>query len=161
MIATAVMFCVCALASWLKPEAIELFGAAGLITVFTFVSRVWSANSEMPWSAALWPPQDAICFMFAWVMWLRQREWWKLGLAICFAIQTARHVPYWWGVFIEGGPSWSQTNDYLWSINPLFAVELLILTVAGGGYVAGYVLDRVRVLWADHLGDGAIPAGRR
>lgn len=161
MIGTVVMFGICALASRLRPEALELFGAAGLVTAFTFASRVWSANTDLPWSAAPWPIQDAICVFISFSMWKRQRDWWKLALAICFSVQTARHVPYWWGVFLEGAPPWAENNAYLWFINPLFGVELLILTVAGGQHVVSYVSDRLRVSLDRHPHGGAFSAGRR
>lgn len=149
-VGTAVMVGVCAIAALLRNQALEIFAAAGMVAVFTFVSRVVSFYTDMPWSAALWPVQDVVCMVLAWALWRVQREWWKAGLAACFAVQCAAHVAYWWFVLTEGAGR-DLTVAYLWIINPLFGVEVSILTLAGGRHVAGYVFDRVRLLWG---GDG-------
>lgn len=160
MAATAAMFGICALAGRIAPQALELFAAAAVVTVFTFVSRVWSANSDMPWSAAPWPIQDVVCFCLSFAMWRKHREWWKAALAVCFALQIARHVPYWWGVFVDGEVR-GETLGYIWFVNSLFAVELLTLTVAGSAHVAGYVRDRVRLSARRGPDFGSIPARPR
>ena len=144
MWATAVMFAVCWGAVLFRREALEIAGAGAVVFLFTVVSRVWSANTEMPISAAPWPVQDVICGLLSVALYRKHREPWKLALALCFGVQCAAHVGYWW-VVSTGGPSWRQTVDYLWVINPFFALELLILTGAGGRHIASYVLDRLRV----------------
>lgn len=157
-VGTAVMVLVCALAALLRKRALEIFAAAGMIAVFTFASRIVSYYTDMPWSAAIWPVQDAICVLLAWGLWRVQREWWKAGLAICFAVQCAAHVAYWWFV-LTAGASRDLTVAYLWIINPIFGVVVSILTLAGGRHVAGHILDLTRLFW-----DGAghrSPAFRR
>lgn len=145
MISTGVMVSICALAAYLRKSALEVFAAAMVVFVFTVASRVWSANTDMPLSAIPWPLQDAICGLLAVGMFAKHRELWKLALAMSFGVQCAAHIPYWWSVFLHGSPTRSDTIGYLWIINSLFALELLILTTAGGRHVAGHVLDRLRL----------------
>lgn len=161
MIATAVMFVVCLVAARLRHAALEVLAAAAVVALFTFVSRVWSANSDMPWSAAPWPMQDLVCGVLALAMYRKDREWWKMALAVPFVLQCAAHVWYWGPVFVDGGVTVAATRAYLWVINPLFAVELGVLTIAGGGYVLSYLRDRRGVFRPAHVVHHARLAGHR
>lgn len=151
MIATAVMFLVCWVAVLFRKEAMEIAGAGAVVFLFTMVSRMWSASTDMPLTASPWPLQDLICGTLALVLFHKHREWWKFALAACFGAQCGAHVIYWWFVLSQG-PSRDLTVNYLWVINPLFAGELLVLTAAGGQHIADHVLDRLQVL----LSHGAV-----
>ena len=145
----ALTFTVCALASWLRRDmGGELFAFAALVAVFTILSRVVSAYSDMPASAVLWPLQDMACAGVATAMWNNRPDRWKAAIASCFAIQCGAHVMYWWWVLTDGA-TWEATVAYLWIINPFFVVELSILTLAGGRLVADYVVSR-RVVSLDN-----------
>lgn len=157
---TAVMFAVCWGAVLFRREALEIAAAGAVVFLFTVVSRIWSANTAMPMSAAPWPVQDVICGLLATALYTKHKEPWKLALAFCFGVQCAAHVAYWW-VVASGSPTRLQTVNYLWVINPFFALELLILTGAGGRHIAGHVLDRLRVFsGADPFAGQGIARGR-
>lgn len=145
MIATGVMVGVCALASHLRREALEVFAAAAVVFVFTMISRIWSANTSMPLSAAPWPLQDLICGLLAVGLFVKHREAWKLALAVAFSVQCAAHVFYWYGITVTGATTRADIVACLWVINTVFAVELLILTLAGGRHVVSHALDRLLV----------------
>lgn len=156
-VGTVVMIGVCALAALLRNQALEIFAAAGMVAVFTVVSRVVSYYTDMPWSAALWPIQDVVFLTLAAGLWRMRRDWWKAALAVCFAVQCAAHAAYWWFVLTEGAGQ-GLTVAYLWIINPLFGAEVVILTLAGGRHVAGYIFDLARLFWAG--GEDHSPAFR-
>lgn len=145
MIATGVMVGVCALASHLRREALEVFAAAAVVFVFTMVSRIWSANTSMPLSAVPWPLQDLICGLLAVGLFVKHREAWKFALAVAFSLQCAAHVLFWCGVVAMGTATRADGIAYIWVINSVFAAELLILTLAGGRHVVSHALDRLRV----------------
>lgn len=145
MIATGVMVGVCALASYLRREALEVFAAGAVVFVFTMVSRIWSANTDMPLSAVSWPVQDLICGLLAVSLFAKHREPWKFALAVAFSVQCVAHTIYWSGIVSTGAASRADSVGYIWVINSVFAVELLILTLAGGRHVASHALDRLRV----------------
>lgn len=147
MIATAVMFLVCWSAVLFRKEALEVAGAGAVVFLFTMISRVWSANTDMPLSAVPWPVQDLICGMLSLMLLQKHREWWKFALAACFGAQCGAHVIYWWFVLSQGS-SRDLTINYLWVINPLYGVELLVLTAAGGRHISGHVFDRLRMLFS-------------
>jgi hypothetical protein len=151
---TVVMAAVCLLAVILDHEAVDLAGAAMTVFVFTVMSRMVSADLDPPWSMAHWPVQDLICVGVAWWGHRRSPRWWTRSLAQAFTIQLGAHVLYWGVIFLKGSASWIETVSYLWIINGLFVIELLILTGAGGGRVADHVRARVRLL---HRG-ASVPA---
>jgi len=151
MIATTAMFLVCWAAVLFRKEAMEVAAAGAVVFLFTMISRVWSANTDMPLSSVPWPLQDLICGTLALVLFQKHREWWKFALAVCFGAQCGAHVIYWWFVLSQG-PSRDLTLSYIWVINPLFGAELLVLSIAGGQHIVGNVLDRLRVF----LSHGAV-----
>lgn len=145
--ATVLMAVVCLLAVILDRSAVDVAGAAMVVFVFTVMSRMISQELDPPWSTAHMPLQDVICVAVAWWGHRRARRWWTQALALAFTAQLGAHVGY-WGVFVlTGDTTWIQTTAYLWIINSLFVAELVILTGAGGGHVAGYVRSRLPLFY--------------
>lgn len=155
--ATVVMAMVCLLAVILDKSAVDLAGAAMVVFVFTVMSRIVTDELDPPWSVAHMPMQDLICVAVAWWGHKRSPRWWTQALALAFTAQLGAHTVYWGAFTLTGDVSWLRTTAYLWVINSLFVVELLILTSAGGGHVAAYVRDRLPVFRrgaAAHSTDG-------
>lgn len=158
-VSTSVMLLICFLAYRLDRSAFALFVAAGVVFVFTVTSYVITRNSDPPWSSAHMPIQDVICTALAMVTWRRTGQRWARWLAIPFMVQCAIHAAYWGAIalvtiFAPDTSITPLTRLYPWLINPLFIIELAILTTAGGGYVLGYVRSRLPVLrsLSSHMG---------
>lgn len=135
-VALIIMGVVCGASAWVnKSEGAEVFAFASLLIVFTALSRMISAVSDMPVSAAIWPVQDLILTLLASVMWSIRRNPWKAIIAVLFAMQCGAHVGYWWGVVITGEASRGLTVSYIWIINAVFLVEVAVMGVAGGGVI--------------------------
>lgn len=150
-VSTALMMAVCILAYCLDRAALALFSAAGVVFVFTVGSFLVTSHSEPPWSSAHMPVQDVICATLARVTWRRTGQRWAKWLAVPFMIQCGVHALYWGAIALTtilapGASLDPLTRAYPWLINPLFVVELAVLTAAGGGHVFGYVRARVPLL---------------
>lgn len=161
MVATTVMAVVCAIAAFLRSEALEVFSAGAAVFVFTVISRLWSSLTDLPVSAVPWPVQDLICGVMAAAMFAKHREWWKLCLALAFGAQSAFHVIYFGTVFSQGGATWAQNVEYVRPINILFAFELAVLTLAGGWHIASHVSHSLRVSGGNRPFDLSGVAGGR
>lgn len=160
-IATIAMVVICILAYAVNRAALDLFAAAAVVFVFTVVSASIVAAYDPPWSSAHMPPQDLICAAIAW--WSAKRSpvhRWSRWLAIAFTVQCGIHAVYWGAIFISHAMGLDialLTRIYPWPVNTLFLIELAILSMAGGGYVAGYVRARLPLL---HRGVAPHRSGR-
>lgn len=158
-IATVAMMLMCSAAMALTQRTLDLLAAAGVVFTFTLMS-MWVVDTyPAPWHSVHMIVQDAICAAVAWWAAKRTTERWPHWLKIAFTVQCGIHVAYWGGLFTSAtvaGGAWDGllTRTYPWPINTLFVIQLAILTVAGGGYVARGVRDRLRRV---HLRPAAFP----
>lgn len=138
-IATIAMFGICALARMATPDAERVARAAAWVALFTGMSRVISFYTDAPWSMVHYPAEDLVMLTLAFGWWQVRRERWALILALLFLSQLFLHALYWFD-------SMSSLRGYVIANNSLFVLQLLTLTIAGGGHALGWVRDRVRLL---------------
>lgn len=149
--ATLAMTAVVMFAYRMTPKAGEVAGIGVMMLLGFGLGRLVSIWIDPPWSMAFYPVEDLLIMALCWALWLRQREWWKLALAIVFLTQLGVHAAFW----LSGDTQTATLRSYILANNLAFGFELLILTVTGGGHVAVVVRDRLRFAGAwrgYHLG---------
>lgn len=137
-LATIGMFVVCALARVLTPDAERVARAAAWVALFTGLSRVVSYFTDAPWSMVHYPAEDLLLMTMALGWWQVRREAWALILAGLFLSQLFLHALFWFDEM-------SSLRGYIIANNAVFILELLTLTIAGGGHALGWVRDRLRL----------------
>jgi hypothetical protein len=138
-IATIAMFAVCALARMATPDAERVARAAAWVALFTGGSRLIGLYVEAPWSLVHYPAQDLFMMAIALGWWQVRREMWALVLAGLFFAQLFLHALFWF----DGN---SSLRGYIIANNAFFILQLLTLTIAGGGHALGWVRGRLRLL---------------
>jgi len=138
-LATIAMFGVCALARAATPDAERVARAAAWVALFTGASRVIGYFTDAPWSLVHYPAQDLVMLTLAFSWWQVRREWWALSLGLLFLAQLFLHALFWFDME-------SSLRGYIIANNGFFILQLLTLTIAGGGYALGWLRDRVRLL---------------
>lgn len=142
-LATIAMFGVCALARVATPDAERVARAAAWVAMLTGMSRVVGYFTDAPWSLVHCPAQDLLMMTLALGWWQVRREWWALALGLLFFAQLFLHALFWFDVD-------SSLRGYIIANNAFFILQLLTLTVAGGGHALGWVYNRVRLLRHRH-----------
>lgn len=137
-LATIGMFGVCALARVATPDAERIARAAAWVALFTGLSRVISFYTDAPWSMVHYPAEDLVMLTLAFGWWQVRRERWALILALLFLSQLFLHALYWFD-------DMSSLRGYVIANNAFFILQLLTLTIAGGGHALGWVRDRLRL----------------
>lgn len=139
-LATLGMFCVCATARVVTPDAERIARAAAWTVFFTGISRLVSYAADAPWSMVHYPAQDLLMMAMAFGWWQVRGELWAWLLGVCFLTQLFLHAAFWW----VGDPG--HLYAYVLANNVVFIAELSLLTVAGGRHVGAWLLDRLRLL---------------
>jgi len=138
-LATIAMFGVCAFARVLTPDAERIARAAAWVALFTGISRVISYFTDAPWSMVHYPAEDLLLMTLALGWWQVRREKWALVLGLLFLSQLFLHALFWFDMN-------SSLRGYIYANNGVFILELLTLTIAGGGHALGWVRGRLRML---------------
>lgn len=139
-LATLLMFCICAAARVVSPDAERIARAAAWVVFFTGISRLVSYLTDAPWSMVHYPAQDLLLMALSFGWWQVRGELWAWLLGACFLTQLFFHAAFWW----------VGNSDYLYAYvlanNIVFIVELSLLSVAGGRHVGVWLRDRLRLL---------------
>lgn len=139
-IATLAMFVVCACARMATQDADRIARAAAWVVFFTGLSRLVGYYTDPPLSMLHYPLIDYFMMMLSFGWWQVRGEWWARVLGAVFLAQCFWHAFFWWP------GSDVSLYRYIYANNGFFIAELTILTLAGGGHVAVWVRDRLRLL---------------
>lgn len=138
-VAALVMFMICATARIISPNADRIARAASWVVLFTGLSRLVGYYTDPPLSVIHYAPIDLFLMILSFGWWQVRGERWAWWLGLCFLSQLVLHGWFWW----EADPR--NLYLYLTLNNGHFLATLLILTFAGGGYVARWLHDRLRL----------------
>lgn len=162
MFATVLVCGLCRLAKALTREADDVFTAAAVILLLSSITAVFRGVVGHPWSLAVHPVQDAILVGLFVGAYEATRARWALALVALFTIHLCIHAGFWITAWSTGDLSNHALHDYIAKHNGVFALVLLTLTVAGGGYVVRYRSGLAGLPWLGALArlSGAHGAGR-
>lgn len=136
---TLVMFLICAVARFVNEDADRVARAASWVTLFAALSRIVGYFTDQPLSLVHYPAIDLFMLAMSFGWWQVRGERWAWLLGCCFLSQLVLHAWFW----SAGEPK--NLFQYILLNNLAFATTLAILATAGGGYVARWVIDRLRM----------------
>lgn len=142
-IATSGALLVCIVATLLRHEAHQLFGAAAFVFVMFWMTKAIAVKVGLPWSTAHYAAQDLALVGLLAITWGKRHEWWKSVLVVLLVAQLGFHAAY-WGAYIMGAAEGAVLWRYILANNVGYALILLVLTIRGGAHVVAGVGDLLR-----------------
>jgi hypothetical protein len=113
-----------------------------LLTFFSACTLFWTVFPE----PLAYAPNPVMDFAAAWLIGMlyeRRREYWKVALWACFATQIALATWFWFSLWLPEVIVPLPLSTYKWLNNAMFAVELIIVSSPGIGYVVRPAVARV------------------